>query len=46
MRILTVTNMYPSAGREGWGSFVKSQVDSLARKGVETDLLVIDGYKS
>jgi len=46
MRVLTITNMYPRAGREGWGSFVQSQVDSLTRKGVEHDLMVIDGYRS
>lgn len=46
MRVLIVTNMYPSAERPGWGSFVKSQVDSLVESGIEVDLLVIEGYKS
>ncbi len=46
MRILAVTNMYPSPERPGWGSFVKSQLDSLVKRGVEVDLLVIEGYKT
>ena len=46
MRVLTLTNMYPSQDRPGWGAFVKSQVDSLANIGIETELLVIEGYKS
>lgn len=46
MRVLTITNMYPSAERPGWGAFVKSQVDSLADLGIDTQLLVIEGYKS
>ena len=46
MKILAITNMYPRPDRPGWGSFIKSQIDSLKRKGVDVDLLVIDGYKS
>lgn len=46
MRILTVTNMYPSEERPGWGAFVKSQVESLADLGIDTEIIVIEGYKS
>lgn len=45
MKVLTVTNMYPRPGREGWGAFVKTQVDSLRRRGVDTDIVVIDGFR-
>jgi glycosyltransferase involved in cell wall biosynthesis len=46
LKVLMVTNMYPSPERPGWGSFVKSQIDSLVDKGVEVEVFVIDGYKS
>lgn len=46
MRILAITNMYPSESRPGWGSFVRSQVESLRKAGVEVDVLVIEGYRS
>ncbi|NBC95595.1 MAG: glycosyltransferase [Deinococcus-Thermus bacterium] len=46
MHVLTLTNMYPSAQRPAWGSFVGSQVVSLRRLGLTTDVLVVDGYKS
>lgn len=46
MRILAITNMYPSERRPGWGSFVRSQVESLRNAGVDVDLLVIEGYRS
>ncbi|KAB7627887.1 glycosyltransferase [Alkalilimnicola sp. S0819] len=45
MKVLMVTNMYPSADRPGYGAFVKSQIDSLARAGVEVDLYYIPGYR-
>eukprot|EP00320_Phaeocystis_rex_P006976 CAMPEP_0119083832 /NCGR_PEP_ID=MMETSP1178-20130426/127091_1 /TAXON_ID=33656 /ORGANISM="unid sp, Strain CCMP2000" /LENGTH=242 /DNA_ID=CAMNT_0007066731 /DNA_START=47 /DNA_END=772 /DNA_ORIENTATION=+ len=38
--------MYPSEERPGWGAFIKSQIDSLSEIGVDTSVLVIDGYKS
>ena len=46
IRVLVVTNMYPSAERPNWGTFVHSQVESLRALGVVSDVLVIDGYKS
>ncbi|SCY57257.1 Glycosyltransferase involved in cell wall bisynthesis [Microvirga guangxiensis] len=46
MRVLTITNMYPSSSRPGWGSFIHSQVESIRKAGVEIDLLEIEGYRS
>lgn len=46
MKILTVTNMYPRPGKEGWGAFVKSQVESLRAAGIDMDILVVDGFRS
>ena len=46
MRVLVVTNMWPSAARPHWGAFVKSQADSLAAAGVENTLYEIEGWRS
>jgi glycosyltransferase involved in cell wall biosynthesis len=46
MRILVVTNMFPSTGRPSYGSFVKSQVDSLTTIGHTINVLFIDGSLS
>ncbi|WP_166802306.1 glycosyltransferase [Microvirga pakistanensis] len=46
MRVLAITNMYPSPSRPGWGSFVYSQVESIRNAGVEIDVLAIEGYRS
>jgi teichuronic acid biosynthesis glycosyltransferase TuaC len=46
MRVLTVTNMWPSAERPHWGVFVKSQVDSLIAAGVHSTLYEIEGWRS
>ena len=46
MRVLVVTNMWPSAGRPHWGAFVRSQADSLAARGCENTLYEIRGWRS
>lgn len=46
MRVLVVTNMYPTAALPAFGTFVREQVESLRRKGVEVDVLFINGKKS
>ncbi len=46
MRVLVVTNMWPSAERPHWGAFVKSQADSLAAAGCENTLHEIQGWRS
>ena len=46
MKVLVVTNMYPSAARPHWGAFVQSQVESLAALGVENVICEIEGWKN
>ena len=46
MKILMVTNMYPSEDRPHYGSFIKSQIDSIRDAGNDVDILYIRGYKS
>jgi glycosyltransferase involved in cell wall biosynthesis len=48
MRVLIVTNMYPDHNPETpyAGIFVKEQLESLMRHGVECDLFLIEGFKS
>jgi len=46
VRVLVVTNMWPSADRPHWGAFVKSQTDSLAAAGCATSVYEIRGYRS
>ncbi len=46
MRVLVVTNMWPSASRPHWGAFVKSQADSLAAAGCTNTLYEIEGWRS
>jgi teichuronic acid biosynthesis glycosyltransferase TuaC len=46
MRVLVVTNMWPSAERPHWGAFVKTQVDSLSAAGIENTLYEIEGWRS
>lgn len=46
MRVLFVTNMWPDEERPWYGTFIKTQADSLERAGVELDVLPIKGYAS
>lgn len=46
MRVLLVTNMWPSAERPHWGAFVKSQADSLAAAGCENTMYEIHGWRA
>lgn len=43
LRLLVVTNMYPTAGRPLLGAFVAEQVESLRARGIATDVLFVDG---
>jgi teichuronic acid biosynthesis glycosyltransferase TuaC len=43
MRVLVVTAMYPTPAKPAFGSFVRTQVQSLGRAGVDVELLVLDG---
>jgi teichuronic acid biosynthesis glycosyltransferase TuaC len=46
LRVLTITNMYPTPERPAYGSFVEAQVSSLRRAGVGMDVHFIDGRRS
>ncbi|MEO1140140.1 MAG: glycosyltransferase [Pseudomonadota bacterium] len=46
MKILVVTNMYPTETRPSHGSFVASQVQSIRDAGHEVDVLFIEGDRS
>jgi glycosyltransferase involved in cell wall biosynthesis len=43
MRVLVATAMYPKPERPAFGSFVKTQVESLRKAGVDVDVFVLDG---
>lgn len=45
-RVLFVTNMWPDDNRPHYGTFIRSQADSLVAAGVPLDVLVIRGYAS
>ena len=46
MRVLVVTNMYPTEEQAAFGVFVHDQVESLRRLGIELDVLFVEGRKS
>ena len=46
LRVLVVTNLWPTEADPGYGSFVKAQMESLRPLGVEYDVLFIDGRRS
>jgi glycosyltransferase involved in cell wall biosynthesis len=46
MKVLVVTNMYPHPENPVLGIFVKQQVESIRAKGVEIDVLFVNGPKS
>lgn len=41
LRVLVVTNMYPTAARPYFGIFVRRQVDALRRAGIDVELEVV-----
>jgi Glycosyltransferase Family 4/Glycosyl transferases group 1 len=43
IRVMVLTNMYPTATEPHLGCFVKDQVDDLRRLGVEVSVLAFDG---
>jgi teichuronic acid biosynthesis glycosyltransferase TuaC len=45
MKVLVVTNMYPTPRYPSFGTFVEEQVKSLRKEGVEVDVLFINGIK-
>jgi teichuronic acid biosynthesis glycosyltransferase TuaC len=46
MKVLVVTNMYPSPERPHRGTFVRSQVESLEELGIGVSLYEIEGWRS
>jgi Glycosyltransferase Family 4 len=46
MRVLVVTNMYPSADEPQFGSFVKEQVEDLRALGIDIDVFFFDARDS
>ncbi|MDP9381937.1 MAG: glycosyltransferase [Chloroflexota bacterium] len=46
MKVLVVTNMYPSPEMPSFGTFVYDQVAALRQAGVEIDVLFFNGRKS
>lgn len=46
MRVLVVTNMYPSRALPSFGTFVYDQVQALRALGVEVDVLAFNGRES
>lgn len=45
MRVLVVTNMYPSAKSPSFGTFVEEQVKSLRKEGIDIDVFFVNGIK-
>ena len=45
MKVLVVTNMYPSPARPAFGTFVRDQVEDLKKAGIDVDVFFIDGQK-
>jgi len=46
MKVLMVTGMYPTKEMPSFGTFVKTQVESLRYEGVEVDVFFINGRKN
>ena len=46
IRVLVVTNMYPSANDPAFGTFVGDEVETLRRLGLHVDVLFINGKTS
>src|SRR5687768_188267 len=45
MKVLVVTNMYPTPDMPAFGTFVKDQVDALREAGAEVDVFSIPGRR-
>ncbi len=46
MRVLVLTAMYPTPEKPAAGTFVREQVDSLIRAGIDVEVLAFDGARS
>jgi teichuronic acid biosynthesis glycosyltransferase TuaC len=45
MRVLVLTNMYPSEAKPTYGVFVRDQVDDLRELGVNVEVLAFEGHR-
>lgn len=43
MKVLILTNMYPTPEKPAFGTFVRTQVESLRRSGIDVEVLALDG---
>ena len=43
MKVLIATAIYPTLGNPGFGSFVRTQAESLKKAGIDVDVLVLEG---
>jgi teichuronic acid biosynthesis glycosyltransferase TuaC len=43
VRVLVATAMYPTLERPAWGTFVRTQVESLQTAGVDVDVMALEG---
>jgi glycosyltransferase involved in cell wall biosynthesis len=43
MKVLVLTNMYPSAEKPASGTFVQEQVEALRKEGIDIDVFLVDG---
>jgi teichuronic acid biosynthesis glycosyltransferase TuaC len=46
LRVLIVTNMYPTADDPAYGAFIATQVESLSRAGAEVQVEFVNGRRS
>lgn len=46
MRVLVVTNMYPTVQDPAWGTFVYEQVQGLRKRGLDIDVMLVNGRDS
>ncbi len=44
MKVLILTNMYPTPEHPFFGIFVKEQVESLRKEGIDVDIFIINGH--
>jgi teichuronic acid biosynthesis glycosyltransferase TuaC len=43
MRVLVMSAIYPTPEKPAWGTFIRTEVESLKRAGVEVELLLLTG---
>ncbi len=46
MKVLVITNMYPSEEKPASGTFVQEQVEALRKEGVDIDVFLVDGSEN